>query len=333
MSGLLWPKSQLFLTAESLTRFHDQCRDLFVQTLRHMEIAEDLTPLLSSLYLPFAAWLDRHRQEQTQTLVVGLCGAQGSGKSTVGALLKLLLEAAFTQRVVTLSLDDLYKTHAERQILARTIHPLFATRGVPGTHDVNLGIETIERLKAQGPGQLTAIPAFNKATDDRHAQETWPTVSGPADTIIFEGWCVGALPQPQESLLQPVNDLERKEDPSATWRSAANQALAEEYQKLFSLIDVLLLLKVDEMEKVFAWRHLQERKLAKKAAAAGIAARDLRVMSPAQVNRFVMHYERLTRHILAEMPQRADIAFFLDETHSPATVQINKPLVRPSLRS
>jgi D-glycerate 3-kinase len=173
------------------------------------------------------------------------------------------------------------------------------------------------------------IPAFDKATDDRRLREKWPIVSGPVDTIIFEGWCVGALPQPEESLLKPVNDLESSEDPAGTWRAAVNQALAGEYQKLFSLIDVLLLLKVDRMERIFAWRHLQELKLARKAAEAEIAASDLRIMSPVQINRFVMHYERLTRHILTEMPQRADIVLSLDETHNPATVQINKPLARP----
>ena len=328
MAGLLWPRNQLFLTDEALARLRSQCRDSFVNTCRLLDIAQDLTPLLDSLYLPLAAWLDTRRQEHQQTLVVGLCGAQGSGKSTVGALLKLVLEEGFAQRVVSFSLDDLYRTRADRQRLAREVHPLFATRGVPGTHDVDLGIALIAALKAQGPGELTAIPAFDKATDDRRSRETWPSVSGPVDTIIFEGWCTGALPQPEASLLDPVNKLESDEDPAGTWRAAVNQALAGEYQKLFSLIDVLLLLKVDRLERVFAWRRLQERKLARRAVDAGVPERDLRVMSPAQVSRFVMHYERLTRHILNEMPPRADIVFFVDETHSPAALQINKPLLR-----
>ena len=328
MIGILWPRDQLFLTAEALVRLRRQCRDSFVQTCRRLEIAQDLTPLLDALYLPLAAWLDTRRREQRQTLVIGLCGAQGSGKSTVGALLKLVLEEGFAQRVVAFSLDDLYKTRADRQKMAREIHPLFATRGVPGTHDVDLGIAVIAALKAQGPGQVTAVPAFDKATDDRRSRETWPIASGPVDTIIFEGWCVGARPQPEAALLNPVNELESSEDQTGTWRSAVNRALAGEYQKLFSLIDVLLLLKIDRLERVFQWRHLQERKLARRAVDAGIPARDLRVMSPTQVSRFVMHYERLTCHILSEMPPRADVVFFVDESHSPASVQINKPLLR-----
>jgi D-glycerate 3-kinase len=329
MAGLLWPREQLFLTDEALARLQRQCRDSFVKTCRRLEIAQDLTPLLDALYLPLAAWLDTRRKQQQQSLVVGLCGAQGSGKSTVGALLKLVLEEGFAQRVVAFSLDDFYKTRADRQKMAREVHPLFTTRGVPGTHDVDLGIALIAALRALGPGHVTAIPAFDKATDDRCSRETWPIASGPVDTIIFEGWCVGARPQPEASLRNPVNELESSEDQAGTWRAAVNQALAGEYQKLFSLIDVLLLLKVDRLERVFAWRRLQERKLARRAVDAGTPERDLHVMSPAQVNRFVMHYERLTRHILAEMPQRADIVFSLDETHNPATVQINKPVVRP----
>src|SRR5215475_2852487 len=328
MSGILWPRDQLFLTDAALASLGNQCRDSFVKTCRRLEIAQDLTPLLDALYLPLAAWLHTRRKEQGQTLVVALCGAQGSGKSTVGALLKLVLEEGFAQRVVAFSLDDLYKTRADRQKMAREVHPLFATRGVPGTHDIDSGIALITALKSQGPGQVTAIPAFDKATDDRRSQETWPIAGGPLDTIIFEGWCVGARPQTEASLLNPVNELESSEDQARIWRTAVNQALAGEYQKLFSLIDVLLLLKVDRLERVFQWRRLQERKLAHAAVDAGIPEKDRRVMSPAQVSRFVMHYERLTCHILSEMPPRADMVFFVDESHSPTSVQINKPLVR-----
>jgi D-glycerate 3-kinase len=291
-----------------------------------MEIQQDLTPLLGSLYLPLAAWLDRRRKEQKQSLVVGLCGAQGSGKSTVSTLLKLLLEEAFAQRVVTFSLDDLYKTKAERQTMAQTVHPLFATRGVPGTHAVQLGIDTIEKLKGQRAGQSTSIPVFNKARDDREPQELWRAFADPIDIIIFEGWCVGAFPQPAKALATPLNDLEKNDDPDGTWRKTVNQILAEDYQKLFSRIDVLLMLKVEGMEKVFVWRRLQEQKLAKKTAEQAAGKTDLRIMSDSEVNRFVMHYERLTRHILSEMPRRADAVLLVDETHNPAKVQINKPL-------
>ncbi|MGH7843748.1 MAG: hypothetical protein ACREQW_01060 [Candidatus Binatia bacterium] len=323
---MVWPKNQLFLTPARLTALRLRCHDSFAKLCQQMEIQEDLAPLLGPLYLPLGAWLERRYKEHKQSLVVGLCGAQGSGKSTVCALLRLALEQAFTRRVVTFSLDDLYKTKAERQAMAQNVHPLFATRGVPGTHDAQLGIDTIERLKGQRAGQSTSIPVFDKARDDRRPQQTWPTITGPVDIIIFEGWCVGALPQPTDALVTPINELEKTEDPDGAWRKTVNQILARDYQKLFSLLDVLLMLKVQGMEKVFVWRRLQERKLAQKAAEEGIDKTDLRIMSDSEINRFVMHYERLTRHILAEMPHRADAVLFVDETHNPAKVQINKPI-------
>jgi D-glycerate 3-kinase len=293
-----------------------------------MEIAPDLTPLLRGIYLPLAAWLDRRRSRQERPLVVGLCGAQGSGKSTISMLMQTVLAAGFEQRVASLSIDDIYKTKVDREVMARTVHPLFATRGVPGTHDVELGIDTISKLLTLTAGRAISIPAFDKARDDRRSQESWPTIYGPVDVIIFEGWCVGALPQPGEALTAPLNDLERNEDPDSTWRKTANEILAKDYQKLFSLIDVLLMLTVEGMDKVFEWRRLQEQKLAKKVAAEGSGKTDFKIMSDSEINRFVMHYERLTRHILNEMPQRADIVLFVNETHSPARVQINKPLTQ-----
>ena len=291
-----------------------------------MQIDTHLDALLPSMYIPLAAWLNQHRDRKDAPLVVGLCGAQGSGKSTVTELLKTVQTIGFDRSVASLSLDDIYKTHEERQRLAGAIHPLFATRGVPGTHDVELGIETIEELKRLGPGQSMQLPAFNKATDTREPRAIWPTCEGDIDFIIFEGWCVGARPQPAAALTAPLNALEKNEDKNGTWRTRVNRHLEEAYQKLFERIDVLLLLEVEGMNKVFEWRRLQEHKLSATAAEAGADLTQLAIMSDQQVDRFIMHYERLTRHILDEMPQRADIVFSLDDSHTPARVIINHPL-------
>ncbi len=326
MSERLWPRDQLFLTRKVLNDLYDKCKEPFVTTCQNMDIEEDLSPLLVSMYLPLAAWLDRRRGKGDGPLVVGLCGAQGSGKSTVAELLKTVFTVGFERRLEAFSLDDLYKTKSEREIMSRTVHPLFVTRGVPGTHDVSLGIEIIERLKTQGSRQSTQIPVFDKARDDRRPRSAWPSCSGPVDLILFEGWCVGALPQSDQALATPINDLEREEDADGAWRAAVNRALARDYQKLFGLIDVLLMIKVDRMERVFEWRRLQERKLAQKATETGLLMSELKVMSDQELNRFIMHFERITRHMLAEMLQRADLVLFLDSTREPARVLINKPL-------
>lgn len=226
-------------------------------------------------------------------LVVGICGAQGSGKSTLAAHLAERLGGAGL-RLATLSLDDLYKTRSERQRMAREVHPLFATRGVPGTHDVALGLETIAALER---GEAAPLPRFDKSADDRAPREGWPLAPAGTQVLLLEGWCVGARPLPDVS--EPVNALETLEDPSGLWRSHANAALAGEYQHLFARIDLLVLLAAPGWEVVAKWREQQEAELRAKGGAA--------VMNPAQVSRFIQHYERLTRWILEEMPMRADL--------------------------
>jgi len=241
-------------------------------------------------------------QTGKRPLVVGLCGAQGSGKSTLAEAL-----ARRFPRTATLSLDDLYLTRAERIALAQTRHPLFATRGVPGTHDVTLGIATLDALRA---GEPVRLPRFDKARDDRAPLETWPDARAPCDLVIFEGWCVGAVPQPAEALDAPVNDLERDEDPDERWRKAVNEALAGSYQALFARLDMLILLAAPDWETVGRWRQEQEVGL-RQAAGKGAG-----VMDEAAVSRFIQHYERLTRHILREMPGRAELVLQLSPDRS-----------------
>jgi len=225
----------------------------------------------------------------TKARVIGINGAQGSGKSTACKFLKRLL-AERGLRAVTLALDDLYLTRAERQAMARDEHPLFATRGVPGTHDVALGEQALDALLA---GRPATLPRFDKAADDRAGSVA---VEPPVDVILFEGWCVGAVPQPAPALRQPVNRLEAEEDPDGSWRREVNRRLATDYAELFGRIGWLVMLQVDGWEAVRANRARQERKLG-----AGPA-----VMDEAALDRFLMHYERLTRWQLEEMPARAD---------------------------
>ena len=323
---LNWPKSQNFLTETEQAERVDRCRESFLNACRNMRIETDLTPYLTALYLPLAAWLQRSRNQAGHPLVIGLTGGQGSGKSTVCELLKTVLQHGFDASVAALSIDDIYKTRAAREQLAEQVHPLFITRGVPGTHDVGLGIETIARLCKQTADDATPIPSFDKAVDDRRPREQWLVFDGPADFVIFEGWCVGAKAQSEQALKEPINVLERDEDHEATWRSTVNKELTGNYKKLFDLIDVQLMLKVESMEQVFEWRRLQEHKLRARIAEAMDTSKPLRVMSDAEVDRFIMHYERLTRHLLDEMPQRADIVFFLDDTHNAAKMKVNRPI-------
>ncbi|GMQ76586.1 MAG: kinase [Gammaproteobacteria bacterium] len=317
-----WPRRQLFLTEECLAALAERCRPAFLAECEAMRIGNDLSALLESLYLPLAAWLRERRGGAGGNRVVGVCGAQGSGKSTFCRLLGRVMGEAFDEPTVTFSIDDIYETRERRAQLAAEVHPLFATRGVPGTHDVGLGLATIQRLASLPEGETVPLPVFDKAMDTRLTPDRWRSQRGPVGTVLFEGWCVGAVPESEAALFDPINSLEREEDADRVWRRAVNERLGGDYQRLFALIDVLILLRVDGMHRVFEWRRLQEHKL----AAAAAADASMRIMTDEQVDRFIMHYERLTRYILSEMPARADIVFDLDESHSAAFVHINNPV-------
>lgn len=250
---------------------------------------------------------ERHRVAR-RPIVVGINGAQGSGKTTLCRFLAELLLPELGLSAITLSLDNLYLTHAERQQLAGTTHPLLATRGVPGTHDVDLGIQLIASLLA-GEERLP-LPCFDKSRDDRVPPAQWPVVSPPFDIVLFEGWCVGARPQDEAALAAPVNALERDEDPDGSWRRSVNAALAGSYQRLFATIDMLVILVPPDFDSVLANRRLQEHKLAAKVGAGD------RVMDDAALVRFVQHYERLTRHMMATMPTVADVIVRLADDRS-----------------
>ena len=244
--------------------------------------------------------------------VLGVCGAQGSGKSTLSEALAEMMRAEGLKAAV-LSIDDLYRTQAEREALAGMVHPLFAVRGVPGTHDVALGLDVIAALEA---GRDVPLPRFDKAQDDRAPVDQWDHADGDTALLILEGWCVGARPEPAAALDIPVNALERDEDADGRWRRAANAALAgEKYQALFARLDMLVLLAAPGFEAVRDWRIEQEHGLARKA---GADARG--VMSDAEVERFIRFYERLTRHILAEMPGRADLVILLARDRTPLSI-------------
>lgn len=233
-------------------------------------------------------------------LTVGLCGPQGSGKSTISAHVAASLSQLGLKTAV-LSLDDLYFDRPTRATLAATIHPLFATRGPPGTHDVALGIKVIDALRN---GLPVALPRFDKGKDNPASSGTWTQAPTPCDVIVFEGWCVGAMPQHEAALIEPINILEQSEDPEARWRRAVNTALAGAYQSLWARIDRLVLLKAPDFSVVTTWRREQEQALIN--AGAPLA------MSDTQIARFVQHCERLTRHIAVEMPGRADLVTALD---------------------
>lgn len=243
-------------------------------------------------------------------IVLGINGCQGSGKTTTAAFLQHAFEEIHHLNVVNISLDDFYLSKAARINKAQTVHPLFATRGVPGTHDTDLILRT---MKALLDGKAPFISRFNKASDDLFPRSVWDQAPDYVDIIIIEGWLLGARAQDDNDLIEPVNSLERNEDADGIWRSHVNQYLKIQYQELFSLIDCLVMLKAPSFEAVFTWRLEQETKLAKKLQSSTEPSADSSgLMSKEEIRHFINYFQRLTEVMLIEMPERADHCYFLN---------------------
>lgn len=242
---------------------------------------------------------------------LGISGAQGSGKSTLAAGLASALEAA-GRRCAILSLDDLYLGPAARADLARRVHPLFAVRGPPGTHDPALGLTVLDALSRPGPVRL---PRFDKGRDAPVPAADQPVFRGPADIVILEGWCLGARPDPAAAASPPVNALERNQDPDGAWRRAVEAALAGPYADLFAAPDLTVFLRAPDFPTVRRWRGEQEAELARAIA----AGRPGRAMDEAELDDFLARYERITRRLIADPP--GDILVELAPDRTPGPIQ------------
>jgi len=227
--------------------------------------------------------------------VWGLSALQGTGKSTLAAQLADAAQAAGL-RTAVLSLDDFYLTLAARKALARQVHPLLETRGPPGTHDLPLALATLDALRA---GQPVKLPRFDKLADDRAPESQWPMLDAPAQLVIFEGWCLGTPAQAPDELADPLNALERDEDPDGTWRGFCNATLDRDYQLLWNACDALWFLQPPGFENVVTWRWQAEQTL-------HAACPERSAMTRPQLERFVQHYERISRQALRTLPGIAD---------------------------
>ena len=296
-----------------------QIKKRYLKFLKSQEVTSepfrDKLGQLRNFYLPICENVNSEYVKSKKTKIIGLSGGQGTGKSTISQILKIILKEGFNLETVIFSIDDFYKTRKERKIMAKKISPLFLTRGVPGTHDAKMLFNCIKNLKKNRFKKMT-VPKFDKSKDDRIPKSKWLAVKKKPNIVIFEGWCVGVTSQKEKDLVIPINKLEKQKDEKRIWRQTVNKELKNKYKKIFNLIDKLIFLKVPSFKYVYKWRLLQEKKLRAKS-------RGNKTMSNEQVKNFIMYYERLTKNMLKILPKKANTVISIDESHRLKSIKFN----------
>ncbi len=262
---------------------------------------------LNNFYLPLSKWIYSVYEKDKKIKIIGLSGGQGAGKSTITSILKFILKLKYNLELCVFSIDDFYKTRDERVSMSKKVHPLFMTRGVPGTHDTNLINKIIIQLKKKR-FKPVLIPKFDKSIDNRLKKSKWIKVKKQPKIIIFEGWCVGAKNQKKNLLKKPLNIIEKKYDKELRWRKKVNFYLSTNYKKLFNKIDKLIYLKAPSFNYIFHWRLHQEQKLK-------LTSKSKKTMSRSKVKEFIMFYERITRQMMKDFSKISDLTVFLDKKH------------------
>jgi D-glycerate 3-kinase len=299
-------------------RGYQKIKNKYLRFIKSQEVLSepfrDKIGQLNNFYLPISKMISDTYLKEKKTQVIGLTGGQGSGKSTISNILKIILKQNYKLETVIFSIDDFYKTLKERKIMSKNISPLFLTRGVPGTHDTNMLLNCIKKLK-NSKFKKIMIPKFNKANDDRVSKKNWLKITKKPHIVIFEGWCIGVEQQKNKDLLIPVNELEKHEDKTRIWRYKVNQELKKNYTKIFKQINKVIFLKVPSFKYVLKWRLLQEKKLR-------ISSKSKKIMTDHQIRKFVMFYERLTKHMLKTLTYKADTVIEIDTNHRLKTIKI-----------
>jgi len=274
--------------------------------------------MIKFFLIPVSFWIVK-KINKKKPLIIGLAGGQGSGKTTISLILTLILQKYFKLNVFKISIDDFYKTRKDRKSLSKNKHPLLMTRGVPGTHDVDLMLNFFKKIKDKNFKSLQ-IPTFNKAIDDRCQKSLWYKIKTKPDVVIFEGWCVGARAQLNSQLKKPINSLEKVNDQKAKWRTYVNNQLKKKYKTLFSQLDELLYLKAKNFSLLREWRIKQERKLCVQTK----DKKNLKIMSSGDVINFMQTYQRITQQMFKDAIKSSSIIMNLNSNHQIEKIKFKK---------
>ena len=265
--------------------------------------------MIKNYLIPICFWIAK-KADNKRPYFVGLAGGQGTGKTTISSIIKIILEKYFKLKVFKISIDDFYKTRKERISLSKKVHPMLLTRGVPGTHDINMMLDFFKKSKAKKFKNMK-LPNFNKAIDDRFSKNKWNKINKRPDVIIFEGWCVGARAETNKTLKKSINSMEKANDNKLVWRKYVNQQLKTKYKKLYSQLNCMIYLKAKNFSLLQKWRLKQEHKLWLKTKKKG----GHKIMSKGDVINFMQSYQRITQNMFKNMPKYASIILNLNSNH------------------
>ena len=270
---------------------------------------KDKERMIKSYLIPLCFWISK-KANIKKPYFVGLAGGQGTGKTTTSSLIKIILSKYFKLDVFRISIDDFYKTRKERISLSKRVHPMLLTRGVPGTHDINMMLNFFKKSKSKKFKRLK-LPIFNKAIDDRFSKKHWYDLKKKPDVIIFEGWCVGAKSEKNNTLKKTINSMEKTKDQKQIWRKYVNDQLKSKYKKLYSQLNCLIYLKAKNFSLLQKWRLKQERKLWVKSK----KNFNTKIMSKDNVLTFMQTYQRVTQNMFKYTPKYASVIINLNSNH------------------
>ena len=271
--------------------------------------------MIKSFLIPVSFWI-ASKANKSKPYFVGLAGGQGTGKTTISSIVAIILRKYFKKNVFKISIDDFYKTRKERKNLSKKIHPMLMTRGVPGTHDVQIMLDFFKKAKSKNFKKMK-LPSFNKALDERYPIKNWYKINLKPDVIIFEGWCVGARPETNKTLKKPINFLEKANDEKLIWRKYVNQQLKTKYKKLYSQLNCMIYLKAKNFSLLQKWRLKQEHKLWLKTKKKS----SHKIMSKGDVINFMQTYQRITQNMLKYAPKYSSIILNLNRNHQIKSVK------------
>lgn len=176
-------------------------------------------------------------------LYVGLNAPQGAGKTTLSTELTTRFRNK-NKNLVAISIDDFYLTHAEQKQLANEHpeNPYLQQRGYPGTHDIELGIQTLKDPRL--------IPRYDKSAHqgqgDRKPKDQWQQVHSPIDVIVLEGWMLGFYPT-----------TAAKSDP---YMKTINEKL-KDYSPWYDFFHGFIYLQAEDPSYVLNWRLEAEQNM------------------------------------------------------------------------